>query len=56
MNARVQIDVLMRVKASHRFGNYSNLQNKLIIENYFDEIMSREQGSDSVRISSDVRK
>lgn len=39
MNTRVQIDILMRVKGSHRFGDYSNPQNKLIIENYFDDVM-----------------
>ena len=39
MNTRVQIDILMRIKSSHRFGDFSNPEKKLVIENYFDDVM-----------------
>lgn len=39
MNTKVQMDILMRIKSSHRFGDFANPANKLIIENYFDEIL-----------------
>ena len=29
----------MRIKGSHRFGDYSNPHNNQVIENYFDEVM-----------------